>query len=453
MIRPRLTDYHGVAAAQEELDFAIPFLAEDIPLYLDPFLLWKSPSMQDQALHGAVIAAINHLGHLSRKGGKEEALTTLIALSECSEVGLGHAANKRGHRISRATAEAILTLFTEVPQIATGGLGHIEELQLLVDQISRDRISDFSCNFLKSFLVDYTIDQCRRLGIPLVHVVLKDLYDLRDQRLKSETLELPVNPENGEPILLVPKRWLRYVPWINYDDYFAKSYAPDHESAETHERGNVLHFNRLNYGIVQQYVAQRERAQEDCHKDPLFKQIPVLSAKRKLAEIRKLKTGNDDKADKKYEDAAVQLLASLMYPQLDFAADQTRTDSGALIRDLIFYNTESTPFLTDIRQTYDSRQLLMELKNVKSVEREHVNQLNRYLNDSLGRFGVLVTRNPVTRAITRNLVDLWSGQRRAIIVLTDADLETMVTVFESRQRLPLEVVNRAYVDFIRSCPS
>ncbi|MDR5655433.1 hypothetical protein, partial [Ruixingdingia sedimenti] len=51
LIRPRLTDYHGIHAAQVDLDFAIPFLDEDIPLYLDPFMLWRSPSQQDHGLH------------------------------------------------------------------------------------------------------------------------------------------------------------------------------------------------------------------------------------------------------------------------------------------------------------------------------------------------------------------------------------------------------------------
>jgi hypothetical protein len=39
LVRPRHTDHYGVPIAQEEADFAIPFLDEDIPLSLDPFLL------------------------------------------------------------------------------------------------------------------------------------------------------------------------------------------------------------------------------------------------------------------------------------------------------------------------------------------------------------------------------------------------------------------------------
>lgn len=453
LMRPRLTDYHGIAAAQESLDFAIPFLSEDIPLHVDPFLLWKSPSQQDQSLHTVIVASINHFGRLGQTKQADEAAETLIRLSECEEVGLGHAGNREGRRIGRGTADAILSVFASVPQIVTGGLRHLEELQLLVDTIARDRISDFACSFLKSWLIDYSIDQCATLGIPTVEVAIADVFDLREQRVSSEKVKVPVNPETGKPVLLVPKRWLRYVPWISYEEYFGASIALLDEKGVPKDRGQVLNFNRHNYGVVEEYVTLRERQQADCQRDPLFKPIPIVSAKRKLAEIKKLPTGKHDNADKKYEDAAAALLASVFYPQLDFADDQVRTDSGALIRDLIFYNTESTPFLKEWRESYASRQLVFELKNVAHLEREHVNQINRYLADHLGRFGVLVTRNAPSRAIQQHLIDLWSGQRKAIIVLTDADLETMVTVFESKQRHAIDVLNRAYVGFIRSCPS
>jgi hypothetical protein len=355
--------------------------------------------------------------------------------------------------VSPETARDILALFSMVPQIAQNGLGHLEELQLLVDRVSRDRISDFACNFLKSWLIDYTTDQCQKLGIPTFPVVIEELFDLRSQRLTKETARLPVNPETASPVVLVPKRWLRHIPWISYDSYFASSVAKLDANGVSKDRGEILNFNRHNYGVVCEYVSLREREQADCHRDPLFSPIPVTSARKKLSLIKKLPTGKADNADKKYEDACVSLLASLLYPDLDFADEQVRTDSGAQIRDLIFYNTEATPLLKDLRETYGSRQLVFELKNVASLERDHVNQINRYLAEHFGRFGVLVTRHEAPRSIQQNLIDLWAGQRKAIIVLTDADLETMVTVFESKQRSPMDVLNRAYVEFIRSCPS
>jgi hypothetical protein len=372
-------------------------------------------------------------------------------VSECQEVGLGSARDKRGKKIGASTAKEILALFNLIPQVKAGGFEHVEEIQLFVDQIGKDRVSDIACSLTKSFLIDFTIDQCKRHSIPTTEIVLDQVFDYAGKKFRTERLPLPVNPNTTAPLLLVPKRWLRFSPWINYDDYFADACIKDGTIPK--DRVAVLQFNRENYGMVQTYVQQKERMQSDCNNDPLFEPIAVTSAKRKLEEIKKLPTGKNQNADKRYEECVAQLLASLLYPQLDFAAEQSRTDSGVLIRDLIFYNNRSFDFLRDIFDQYESRQLVFELKNVREIEREHVNQLNRYLKDEFGRLGVLVTRNPLPKNIFKNTIDLWSGQRRCIIALTDSDLETMVTVFESKQRLPIEVLKRAYIDFTRACPS
>src|SRR4051794_16674481 len=117
LVRPRLTDHFGVVIAQEAVDFAIPFLDEDIPLSLDPFLLWKSPSQQDNTLHTGLVNSFNHLGYLVRTGKKAEAAKTLIALSECEEVGLGFSETRAGKRIGKSAANGILMLFEAIPQI------------------------------------------------------------------------------------------------------------------------------------------------------------------------------------------------------------------------------------------------------------------------------------------------------------------------------------------------
>lgn len=455
LINPRLTDFHGIASPQADLDFAIPFFQEDVPLYLDPFLLWRSPAQQDQALHTSLVNAFNGLGYQMKRGESDKAISTLIIASECDEVGLGTSAKRIGKRIGERKAVEILSLFERMPNYRTNGFSHFEEIQLFIDGISKDRISDIACSFLKSFLIDFTIDQCEMIGIPLQDCSV-DIYDYRTNGFaKGKIVKLPINPENSKPIILVPKRWLRFTPWIAYDDYF-KNFCPQddiaHEGVEL-ERVRVLGFNRENYGVVEAYVKARERSFEDCHNDPLFEQIPIVSAKRKLAAIKKLPTGKTDGADLEYERAVGQLLPSLLYPHLDFAAQQSRTDSGATIRDLIFYNNQDTPFLTDLFSEYGSRQLVFEMKNVAEISRDHVNQLNRYMTDALGKFGVLVTRNPLSNARMQSTIDLWSGQRRCIVALTDADLEQMVEVFESRQRDPLDIIKKKYIEYRRKCPA
>ena len=240
------------------------------------------------------------------------------------------------------------------------------------------------------------------------------------------------------------------MPWINYDDYFENAFATDQAKRE---RVEVLTFNRHNYGLIREYIRQKELLQADCVNDPLFKPIPVISAKRKFEEIKQLATGRGEGADRRYEELMCQLLASVFYPQLDFADMQSRTESNVLIRDLVFYNSRGMDFLREIFEKYGSYQLVFELKNVSTIEREHINQLNRYLSEELGRFGVLVTRRPLSRAMFQNTIGLWSGQRRCILALADDDIEFMVELFESRQRLPIEVVKKLYIEFTRACPS
>ncbi len=452
IIRPRLNDFHKLPFTQEEVDFAIPFLDEDIPLFIDPFLLWKSPSQQDNSLHLTVTNGFNYLGNQFLKDNSE-CVKTLIEASECKEIGLGGSKTKVGKKIGDKTATEILSLYNNIPQLEKAGFIHFEEIQLFVDNVAEDRISDISANFLKSFLIDYTIDQCESKNIPIEKVKLQ-LLDYKTYKFKEEETYLPINPTNKEPILLVPKRWLRYSTFINYENYFKDFYVKEIQKTDGKvERVKILNFNRDNYDLVQTYVKIKEKQQTDCLNDPLFKQIPISSSKKKLDTILKLPTGKTDNADKQYEDNLCQLLASLLYPHLDFAQEQSRTDSGVLIRDLIFYNNNSYEFLKEIYDNYDCKQIVFELKNVHEVSPDHIDQLNRYLKDSFGKFGVIFTRNNPPKKVIRNTIDLWSGQRKAIIILTDEDLKLMCEVYESKQRNPIEVIKKKYIEFTRLLPS
>ena len=48
---------------------------------------------------------------------------------------------------------------------------------------------------------------------------------------------------------------------------------------------------------------------------------------------------------------------------------------------------------------------------------------------------------------------MGKGNCRRTIALTDEDIKVMADVFRSKQRLPIEVVNKKFVEFMRACPS
>jgi len=453
IVRPRLNDYYEIPITQEEVDFAIPFFDEDIPLYLDPFLLWKSPSQQDNALHSVIIDSFNYLGFLYKKD-KNLAVKILKDISECDEVGLGDSKIKHGKKISKKLSEQILSTFKNVPQVNKNGFAHIEEAQLLIEGFSKDRISDIACNFLESFLIDYTIQQCEEHKIPTKRIKVT-YFDTKKNKFVNEENYLPVNLRTEVPIILVPKRWLRFGPWINFDDYFDNYLDVSKKiiRGESIPRINILEYNRKNYDVVRTYIKQKKLKQSYCKNDPLFTLIPILSSKRKLKIILKLPLGKIDNADKEYENNLCPLLASMLYPELDFAQPQSRTESGILIRDLIFYNNTSHPLLKEIYQKFDSKQIVFELKNVQKIDTDHVDQLNRYLSNEFGSFGVIFTRNKPPKNVFRNTISLWSGQRKCILILDDTDLEAMCQVYENKQRKPIDVINKKYREFIRACPA
>ncbi len=451
IVRPRLNDYYGIFLNQAKVDFAIPYLDEDIPLYVDPFRLWQSPSYQDNGLHVLFQNAFNCLGKMYIEGQQAKAVELLKRISECNEVGLGNSKSRNGRKIGDGLAIEILRLYETIPSINKYGLKHPEVIQMLVNGISKDRISDISTNMLGSFLIDYTMQECRQYGIPTEKSEIEYL-DAKSMSMRKDNCELPINPKTKQVLWFVPKRWLRKTTWLNDDDYLNNYLVNRIEDLKRQEIDVVL-FNRENYDVLIDYIMAKERTAADCKNDPLFCQIPIASAKRKLAAIKKLPTGKKENADKKYESEVCPLLASILYPHMDFAQAQSRTDSGTQIRDLVFYNNTSYEFLRDIKQLFASRQIVVELKNVEEVTKEHINQLNRYLNPVFGSFGIIMTRNKPKRSVMQHTIDLWSGQRKCILIMDDSDLELMVNVYESKQRDPIEVIKMKYVDFTRKCPA
>lgn len=452
LVRPRLIDYHKILLSQADADFCIPFINEDIPLYIDPFLLWKSKAFSENCLHTALVDNFNYLGYLYKNGRQKEAENILIQASECSAVGLGTSKSKQGKKIGKRVASDILDVFRSVPQISTDGFSHIEEIQLLVDKISKDRISDFTGNLLSSHLRDYTIDQCEQYHIPIESTEFT-FFDFKSRRFTTQKTYLPINPISKTPILFVPKHWLRHIPWINPDEYFS-SYYPEQveENIRLKSRYSIIDYNRVNYALVRGFIESKESSIDKLKSDPLFNQIPISSAKRALNELLELPTGTSQSADKKFEDLVCRILSSVLYPDLDFAKAQSRVFSGTQIRDLVFYNNRSNPFFSQIFDQYKSYQIVIEMKNVEKLSREHVSQVSRYLSDNFGNFGVIVTRNRPPRNIVQHIVDLWSGSRKCIVVLTDEDLKLMLNVYENKQRKPYEVLKAAFIELSRKFP-
>ncbi len=454
---PRLIDVFGAAFSQEDVDFAIPRLYEDIPLYIDPFLFWVSTKPEYHRFHEHLVGFFRLVAEMVCSGDIKTASVLLAGCEEQPALGLGYASgSKRGSNVGPKLITEILRAHRDVPQLRDGQIRHLEELQLVVPGIAEDRVSDTAAAILKEFFIRYSAQEAASHSIPTRLQRLGSIYDpVRQAWVPAPELPLPFNPADGSPILLAPLDLLRRLPWINYPDYYRNGYAlrvlPSNSNRTQVAKRAVLDFNARHYVEVERYVTDKESTGDRCRPDSLFEPLGVASLRSKYRELRELPAGRSEGADRRYEELVVDLLTSLFHPALEFAASRVRTVSGAHIRDLIFYNDGKDAFWRDLRERYDARQPVFELKNVTALDPEHVNQLFRYLDAEFGRFGVLVTRHPTPAAVQRNIVDLHSSKRAAIVCLNDRDLELMFALAEAG-RPPSDVVKKAFVEFTRLLP-
>src|SRR5690606_20988369 len=125
-------------------------------------------------------------------------------------------------------------------------------------------------------------------------VILDSIYDYRKNKIVSEQTHLPVNPENDDPILFIPKRWIRAIPWINFDDYYSNFYVKDIDESGEKDRIPLLNYNRHNYDVIETYLKIKEQQQANCQNDPIFRPISKTSVSKKTSTILKLPTGKTD---------------------------------------------------------------------------------------------------------------------------------------------------------------
>lgn len=212
--------------SQYDVDFVIPRIGIDIPLGIDPFLLFKSRDSEFRELHSLLLGAFNAGIDAVRRGVVSDA-SRMFDFPEVREIGLGYTQNsRRGSGVGSYLSRLIIETLQGSPMLLARGVRHVEEIQLLSAGIGADRISDIVANVLKGYLIDYTQRQCAiwdipvRQGVPISHI-----YDHSSHTWEDSYEDLPVSATDGSPILLVPRRLVRVLPWINYDDFVRTEFS------------------------------------------------------------------------------------------------------------------------------------------------------------------------------------------------------------------------------------
>ena len=432
--------------SQYEVDFVIPRAGLDIPLCIDPFLLFKSRDPILSALHLTILRAFNHGIDLIRKGQASE-VRNLFDFPEAAEIGFGYTKkSKRGSGVGGFLSELITETLTDSPALLERGIRHIEEMQLVSVGIGPDRVSDMAANLLKKFLIEYTQKQCEIWGIPLSSgVPIEHVFDPEGFSWSDGYFDLPVSPYDGSPILFVPRRIVRTLPWINYDDFFrmefsaylrakrvrgrlAKKTKPLFDQpAEVHKPQVVL-LTRSEIERVDRYVNAKEIAASDAQPSLTYldKEGTCPETESLKQRLTGLPAGIKDASA--YQRLILEILNFLFNPELIDGELEVRTVDGTERRDIIFTNDSDQSFWSYLRSEHSALFLMFETKNTGSVDNTHFNQTATYLGDRIGRLGFIVTRNPVQEAQQKKALSIYndSNPRKIILTLSDLDIIAML---------------------------
>lgn len=201
-------------------------LVNDLPLFVDPFLLYDSEDSRFQGLHDEIIKYLCFLRDraMERDFTPGEASHWLY-FKEVRQNWLGFSMEGNrgtglGKDFAAILARNLSQVFRDFGQETVSDASHIEKLGLLGGGVGRDHLSDFTTNLIKGFLLEYTQnfalsflrpEQRRRVHVDRV------VFDYEKRRWKSGYFELPWYADDF--VILTPKEILtRDEAWINQGD-------------------------------------------------------------------------------------------------------------------------------------------------------------------------------------------------------------------------------------------
>jgi hypothetical protein len=198
-------------------------LINDLPLFVDPFLLFDSEDQRYTALHEEIIRYVKFLRDMSLESGIHQGLLdSWFRFPEVRQNWLGfsktgNAGSGLGAEFANALHKNLNNVFRNFGAETISHGSHLEKLCLIGGGVGRDHLSDFTTNLIKHFLLDYTqtfASQHIRPEYRKNFAVHKVRFNYETRRWHSGTYELPFFLDDY--VLLTPKEILtKDEAWIN----------------------------------------------------------------------------------------------------------------------------------------------------------------------------------------------------------------------------------------------
>lgn len=204
-------------------------LRNDLPLFVDPFLLFYSKKEEYKALHDGIIKYLVFLKEKSKLDLSSAEIKSWYMFPEQKQNWLGYSSKgNAGSGLGKDFAQNIRYVFkqkfNDFGQEKLSKGTHLEKLCLINEGVGKDNISDFTVNLIQNYLLEYTekfaklylkSEQCDYFWIQ------KDKFNYESEIWERKQYYLP--KYNGDYVILTPKDILtRETSWINKEDLYSR---------------------------------------------------------------------------------------------------------------------------------------------------------------------------------------------------------------------------------------
>ncbi len=214
---------HNTIESYGALDIS---LISDLPLFIDPFLLFNSKKMEYQKLHEGIIKYLRFLKRKTEEGNLDKGLIDrLFTFPEIKQSWFGYSFKGNSGRglgpdFANSLYKNLFRIFVNFGNEKISKGSHLEKLCLIKDGVGRDNISDFTTNLIKKYLLEYTqeftVKNLSQRNISLFHVD-KVEFNFETELWESNFFYLP--KFNSDYVLITPRDILtREKLWINKED-------------------------------------------------------------------------------------------------------------------------------------------------------------------------------------------------------------------------------------------
>lgn len=201
-------------------------LINDLPLFIDPFLLFGSETEKYQRLHTNILEYLTFLKGKSENGNISDAnIKSWYKFSEVKQNWLGYSlvgnsGSGLGRKFGEAMSSSMHIIYDDLNQEKVTVSSHLEKAGLFQLGVGKDNISDFTCNLIKGYLASYTEKFAKDYLKPEQTksvMVGKSYFDYRLERWMPKQFQLPFI--NYDYVILTPKNILtKDDNWINSND-------------------------------------------------------------------------------------------------------------------------------------------------------------------------------------------------------------------------------------------